>query len=327
MDLFYNSLTNFPESTNDYISNVIHTKLPNTYGFLAVIVVFFFIFSYFTTSNSMASPSFESNSNSMTLELILIVVFIILVVFNLVYLNTESLDINASLSNILDPGQFSLDIDVNKFNYSGNLPIGSSKGSSLDTSMSDTPTMSNTNNSDKSITSDIKKNSDTNSDSDSDGVLKYLKKKQVFHIPQNTFNFIESKALCKAYGGRLATYDELEDAYKNGADWCSYGWSKNQMALFPTQKEKWDELQKIKGHEHDCGRPGVNGGFIKNPNVNFGVNCYGKKPEMLDPDALNKPLYPVTKTDKKIDQLSKQYETNLKNIDLSPFNHENWSRI
>ena len=48
---------------------------------------------------------------------------------------------------------------------------------------------------------------------------------------------------------------------------------------------------------------------------------------MLDPDALNRPLYPVTKTDKKIDQLSEQYKSNLKNIDLSPFNHENWSRI
>ena len=92
MDIFYNSLTNFPESTNDYISNVIHTKLPNTYGFLAVIVVFFFSFLVILQkSNSMASPSFESNSNSMSLELILIVVFIILVVFNLVYLNTESL--------------------------------------------------------------------------------------------------------------------------------------------------------------------------------------------------------------------------------------------
>jgi hypothetical protein len=31
------------------------------------------------------------------------------------------------------------------------------------------------------------------------------------------------------------------------------------MALFPTQKETWDKLQKIKGHEHDCGRPGING--------------------------------------------------------------------
>ena len=178
-------------------------------------------------------------------------------------------------------------------------------------------------------TSDSSINSDSNSDknSDSDHVLKYLKKKQVYHIPDNTFNFIEGKALCKAYGGRLATYNELEDAYKNGADWCSYGWSKNQMALFPTQKEKWDELQKIKGHENDCGRPGINGGYIKNKNVNFGVNCYGKKPEMLDPDALNKPLYPVTKNDKIIDQLSQEYKEKLKDMDVSPFNHENWSRI
>jgi len=42
MDLFHNSLINLPESTNDYISNVVQTKLPNTYGFLAVIVIFLF---------------------------------------------------------------------------------------------------------------------------------------------------------------------------------------------------------------------------------------------------------------------------------------------
>ena len=48
MDLFHNSLINLPESTNDYISNVVQPKLPNTYGFLAVIVIFLFIFSYFT---------------------------------------------------------------------------------------------------------------------------------------------------------------------------------------------------------------------------------------------------------------------------------------
>ena len=38
------------------------------------------------------------------------------------------------------------------------------------------------------------------------------------------------------------------------------------MALFPTQYEHWEHLQKIKGHENDCGRPGVNGGYIDNPN-------------------------------------------------------------
>ena len=48
---------------------------------------------------------------------------------------------------------------------------------------------------------------------------------------------------------------------------------------------------------------------------------------MLDPDALNKPLYPVTKNDKIIDQLSQEYKEKLKDMDVSPFNHENWSRI
>ena len=30
--------------------------------------------------------------------------------------------------------------------------------------------------------------------------------------------------------------------------------------------------------KNDCGRPGVNGGFIANPNIQFGVNCFGIKP-------------------------------------------------
>ena len=84
-------------------------------------------------------------------------------------------------------------------------------------------------------------------------------KKQVFHIPGNDYTYDQSRAVCAAYGGRLANYNEVADAYEDGADWCSYGWSDNQMALFPTQEEKWNKLQKIKGHENDCGRPGING--------------------------------------------------------------------
>ena len=49
------------------------------------------------------------------------------------------------------------------------------------------------------------------------------------------------------------------------------------MALYPIN-QTWKKFQKIEGHEHDCGRPGLNGGYIKNPNVRFGVNCYGTNP-------------------------------------------------
>ena len=107
---------------------------------------------------------------------------------------------------------------------------------------------------------------------------------EVFHIPNNVYTFEEGKALCKAYDAKLATYDQIEDAYNKGANWCSYGWSSDQMAFFPTQKSVYNNLQKQKGHENDCGRPGINGGFIANPNVKFGVNCYGKKPKFNQND-------------------------------------------
>jgi hypothetical protein len=98
-------------------------------------------------------------------------------------------------------------------------------------------------------------------------------RKQVFNIPGNYYTYDNAKAVCTAYGANLATYQQVEDAYKNGGEWCNYGWSDGQMALFPTQQNTFNNLQKIKGHEHDCGRPGVNGGYIANQNIKFGVNC------------------------------------------------------
>ena len=104
--------------------------------------------------------------------------------------------------------------------------------------------------------------------------------KQVFNIPGNYYGYDDAKTLCKAYDARLATYDEVENAYNAGGEWGNYGWSDGQMALFPTQKNTFDNLQKIPGHEHDCGRPGINGGYMANPNIKFGVNCYGYKPKI-----------------------------------------------
>ena len=64
-----------------------------------------------------------------------------------------------------------------------------------------------------------------------------LEFKEVFNIPENNYNYQEAKEICKAYNSKLATYDQIEDAYNDGADWCKYGWSAKQMALFPTQKK------------------------------------------------------------------------------------------
>ena len=102
--------------------------------------------------------------------------------------------------------------------------------------------------------------------------------KEVFNVSKNVYTYDEGRSVCQALGARLATYDEVESSHKDGGEWCNYGWSEGQMILFPTQKATWERLQKVDGHHNDCGRPGINGGYIENPNARFGVNCFGKKP-------------------------------------------------
>lgn len=154
--------------------------------------------------------------------------------------------------------------------------------------------------------------------------------KEVFHIPGNTYGYDDAKAVCKALGSRLATYSEVESAYQNGAEWCSYGWSDGQMALFPTQKETYDTLQKIDEHQHDCGRPGVNGGYIKNENVQFGVNCYGLKPKINEKETqlmTNMTPYPLTKKEKRLNKKVEEYKKTLSSLLISPFNPKKWSAL
>jgi hypothetical protein len=153
-------------------------------------------------------------------------------------------------------------------------------------------------------------------------------KQQVFHVHDNKYDYEDSKAICQAYGGRLANYKEINDAYNEGADWCGFGWSEGQMALYPTQTEKWNTLQGIKGHEHDCGRPGINGGYIDNPNVRFGVNCFGYKPKITPEEAqrmMTTPLYPKTNTEIEFDKKVDYWRTKIHDIIVAPFNHNNWS--
>jgi hypothetical protein len=165
---------------------------------------------------------------------------------------------------------------------------------------------------------------------ENNGLTQLKTKEQTFHIPGNKYTYDDSKAICKAYGAKLATYKNLEDAYQKGADWCSYGWSEGQMAYFPTQYDKWNKLQKIKGHEHDCGRPGINGGYIENPNVRFGVNCYGYKPKIspLDYDLMyNTTIYPKTQKEIDFDRDVDQWKQKIPEIAIAPFNNDRWSVI
>ena len=131
---------------------------------------------------------------------------------------------------------------------------------------------------------------------------------EVFHIPGNHYVY----------------HDEVEESYKKGGEWCSYGWSEGQMALFPTQKDTWNNLQSKEGHENDCGRPGINGGFIDNPAVRFGANCYGVKPRMTETE---KELMEEeqNREEKIIDERADFYKDKLSNVLVSPFNSDKWN--
>jgi hypothetical protein len=103
-------------------------------------------------------------------------------------------------------------------------------------------------------------------------------KKEVFQIANRLFTYESAKNACSAYNSTLATKENMNDAYKNGADWCTLGWSADQHVYFPTQQSTVDRLKKYPGHELDCGYSGVNGGAGSDPEQLFGANCYGVKP-------------------------------------------------
>lgn len=136
-------------------------------------------------------------------------------------------------------------------------------------------------------------------------------RKETYHV-NGQFNYNSAKNICRAYGGQLASIQNLNDTYNKGGEWCEYGWSDDGMALYPTQYSTWQKL-KESGRAEECGRPGVNGGYINNPSKKLGVNCYGLKPP---PPKGFKPMVfpaPVSTTD--------LTTTNA----IAPFNYKNWN--
>ena len=149
------------------------------------------------------------------------------------------------------------------------------------------------------------------------------KKKEVFNIDNNDFTYKEAQLLCEALGCKLATYGQLIDAFNDGANWCNYGWSADGLALFPIQQSFYEQLQKDKKLKKKCGKPGINGGFFKNKNLKFGVNCYGPKPEPID----SRIVYSSNNTCNVDKSIITAYEKRLADgdIDVRPFNRNKWS--
>ena len=150
---------------------------------------------------------------------------------------------------------------------------------------------------------------------------------EVFNIDKNIFTYQEAPMVCKALGAELATYDQVLNAYKKGANWCNYGWTGEQMAVYPIQKDYYDDIQNgPKSNRDDCGKPGINGGYFADTSLKFGVNCYGIRPKP-DPDRIvysDDPRYSVSPGVQKHNTYDRQKLREL-GIGLTPFNDHKWS--
>jgi hypothetical protein len=149
--------------------------------------------------------------------------------------------------------------------------------------------------------------------------------KEVFHIANQDYTYEQAKCKCEAYNGRLATKDDIIRAYNKGAEWCTYGWSEGQTAYYPTQKCTWDKLQKgDPARRMDCGMPGVNGGFFGNPNLKFGINCYGIRPK----GEIVREKDPVCKGEEFCKIKTNYFAANRLDTDeIVPFNSDQWSQF
>ena len=147
---------------------------------------------------------------------------------------------------------------------------------------------------------------------------------EVFHIDDAQFTYNDASAVCAAYGAQLATLEQIIDAYNHGAEWCGYGWSAGGLALYPTQKSTWMELQQ----EIDpvkrtaCGRPGVNGGYM-DPNTKFGVNCFGFKPPNVNKISLPAPL--PTGDSASFKSAVNKFKSMLAGFNINPYSRTEWS--
>lgn len=150
--------------------------------------------------------------------------------------------------------------------------------------------------------------------------------KEVFQVGNGNLTYIEARGACEAQGAKLANYSQIEDAYNNGGEWCSYGWSEGQLALFPTQKETYEKLQEgCSGDQNACGRPGINGGYIANQNVRFAANCYGVKPKPTKEEERAVRNKIISPQDSEANRIAHLYKSADKQFKIRPFAPGEWS--
>jgi hypothetical protein len=302
LTLNIDNVTNIPQVTslNTPMTPIINTdineigntlKKPENQNFIIFIAIFVISIYIILSLVSSVFPSTNSDGSKTrsVIETILIMIFVLLITANAVkyFFN---LDIKASLVDLFSK-EPELDINVNK--------LGQLGGELLEEG--------------EMLLGDIGRIGDIGG--------------EVFNISDNIYTYEDAKGVCGAFGGRLANYFDIENAYKSGGEWCNYGWSDDQMVFYPTQRATYERMKK-EGRKNDCGRPGVNGGFIGNPNAKFGVNCVGKKHQITpEEQELMRDMRTAPQTQKEVreNKMKSYWSKKINTMNVSPFNSSRWN--
>lgn len=145
--------------------------------------------------------------------------------------------------------------------------------------------------------------------------------KEVFHIKNNIFSFDDAPAVCSLYGADLATLEQLKEAHRTGADWCSGGWTKEGLVAYPIQQSTYNKLQENDPQNRGiCGQAGIN--LLRNqPELLYGVNCYGVKRRPVGAEKLKEKVL----SDRDLEIQRKMAQFRQLDISLSPYNSDKWS--
>jgi hypothetical protein len=155
-----------------------------------------------------------------------------------------------------------------------------------------------------------------------------VKEPEVFLIQDNVYEYSDAEPLCRAYGARLANMSDMYDAWRKGANWCSYGWVHGQKIVFPTQKESWLKLQESndKSVRNKCGLPGLNGGLMKDSSARYGVHCFGvKPPTWRNYKANTMAKQNLTAREQEMHSRARYFKERLNEYTIAPFEKTKWS--
>jgi len=145
---------------------------------------------------------------------------------------------------------------------------------------------------------------------------------EVFAVSNNLFSMGDAPKVCRGlFNSDIATKQQLEDGYNNGANWCNYGWTSDGNAYYPLQNDT---------NDLDCkGSKGLNGGKMpEGKDLKLGAICYGVKPEDKKYTELEK-IHQDSSFSENDMKMLEDYRKKIK-ADGGPrilaFNKKTWSR-